>query len=904
MDEFGDIDSGASLDSFDGASGFDDCSVDTIPDMPDDSYEFAEVEEPVEDFEPIEDSFDGEEFPDMPEDDYELEDLGATSEGLESVEEPTDLTLEFPDMSEGDVEPIEEPEEIVNENEELSEGASEDIDELASDDVADFSAEVEDSHEDASAAGEIPYEENLAEEEVERAEPASESVFGESDPELFDEQIEDSVEQDEVYEQESNLDEPIQEESLDAQEIEGQDAEPAIAEGLDTESADENTSDAVGELSEADELSAEGEIPAEDGKVAAEGGYSSLSEYMNAHNYGADDFSEYSKDPEWQRLHELEYPGECGFSSVSEYMNAHNYGIDDYSEYSKDPEWQRLHELEYPEEHSGELSDLSSVDEESDQLEFDEAEQTGTISQNSPEISPEIGGVSPETVSEYAPSIPVDTEAWDSLSDVPFAGDPESMVDADAQPETTWDDLSDVPFTGDAESVADATEQPETTWGDLDEAPFAGNVESVADMGEQPETAWDDLGEVPFAGDTESAAETGEFGYEASEVSDEIGGTGPLTPSQALENMDAYMAEHGYGASDYLEYSQDSEWQSLNNDLIAADTGIEPMSADGGMEQASLESMFPGRVYNEFEQSVLEQNPEFYETGKFYEQGVNEFGYQGTCGPTSQANALNQLMETNAYTENDILALAKDNGLCDVVEGCPEASGGTTPEQFMDLYEKVSEQSGGAFHAECFDFDDALSAEEVANKLDQGAVVNVAVDSKTLWGERSEGFDPLNVWQIAEASDHWITVSGVQRDASGGISGFDIIDSGGGESYVSLDKYNDMCFGTNEHLVTDPTCIVVEKTTTAETVSGNTDFSDMGTKNSKSEAWDNLSTLREFHDVLTSENVTYAEAQSISDAIEANPAYIIEETDGSGSDEHPQSDPQLALDYGSTTRKR
>ena len=61
------------------------------------------------------------------------------------------------------------------------------------------------------------------------------------------------------------------------------------------------------------------------------------------------------------------------------------------------------------------------------------------------------------------------------------------------------------------------------------------------------------------------------------------------------------------------------------------------------------------------------------------------------------------------------------------------------------------------------------------------------------------------------ATDHWITVTGVQRSEDGTIQGFDIIDSGGGESYVDADKYQAMCYGTDNLELTDPTCIVVSK---------------------------------------------------------------------------------------------
>ena len=231
------------------------------------------------------------------------------------------------------------------------------------------------------------------------------------------------------------------------------------------------------------------------------------------------------------------------------------------------------------------------------------------------------------------------------------------------------------------------------------------------------------------------------------------------------------------------------------------------------MEQASDSTeAFPGRVYNAFEQDVMSENPEFYATGRFYQQGINEYGYEGTCGPTSQANALNELFDTNVFTENNILTTAVENSLCETSSENPEDCGGTNTDQFMNLYEKVSEQTGGAFSTELYEHENALDANQVADRLDQGDVVNVAVDSSVLWDQPRDTFDPLGVPQENEGySDHWITISGVQRDASGGIVGFDIIDSGGGESSVSLDKYNEMCFGSEEYKVLDPTCIVVSK---------------------------------------------------------------------------------------------
>ena len=243
-------------------------------------------------------------------------------------------------------------------------------------------------------------------------------------------------------------------------------------------------------------------------------------------------------------------------------------------------------------------------------------------------------------------------------------------------------------------------------------------------------------------------------------------------------------------------------------------TGSEDISSDiTSDEQLDVASDLPvmtPREYDDFEQSVLEGKPDFYESGSFYEQGINEFGYQGTCGPTSQANALNELFDTNEFTENKVLNVAVDNNLCSM-DSSPENCGGTTTEQFMELYDKMNEQLDGKINTELYEFNNALDVEDVASKLDEGCVLNVAVDADALWDQPREYVNSMGIPCDDFYSDHWITVTGVQRDELGNIQGFDIFDSGGGVNYVDADKYHEMCFGTDEHRVIDPTAIVVSK---------------------------------------------------------------------------------------------
>ena len=288
---------------------------------------------------------------------------------------------------------------------------------------------------------------------------------------------------------------------------------------------------------------------------------------------------------------------------------------------------------------------------------------------------------------------------------------------------------------------------------------------------------------------------------EATEV-DEV-----VDSHEALSSMSEYMNEHNYGLDDYETYSQDPEWQALNRDLQIAN-GIE--TQDEGVQEILNEIENPMREFDYFERSVIDSNPDFYDTGSFYQQGINEFGFQGTCGPTSQANAINELLGTNELTENKVLSVAIDNNLCQT-HGDLDSCGGTSTDQFMELYNKMNEQLGDKFDTELFEYGDVLDANQVADRLENGDVVNVAVDACALWDMPRDYVNDLGVRQDDFYSDHWITVTGVQRLEDGTINGFDIIDSGGGENYVSLDKYNDMCFGTKEHRVIDPTCIVLSK---------------------------------------------------------------------------------------------
>lgn len=438
-----------------------------------------------------------------------------------------------------------------------------------------------------------------------------------------------------------------------------------------------------------------------------------------------------------------------------------------------------------------ETEEIPESSDDFEELPFDETDSESTEFTESDEI-PESADAFDETV----PETDEVTEPTDSIEELPFdeaetapevAETPDVPEESEYLPSEEMTETEVVEPTEDNSGVEtyDFETAPETlddqnpeTVGEFapSENPYSESWEQFSEEvneGDSQQADWDSLQEVPFAGEEATEGVVEDNPYESVEPSYE--------DSTNIESPEAVT--------------------DVPEDV--------PESVEETAEVSEVEEPAE-RVYNDFEQSVMENNPEFYESGEFLEQGVNKHGFEGTCGETTQANTLNKLLGTNEFTEDKVLDVALDNNLC-FSEGDPESCGGTTTEQFMDLYDKMNEQLDGAISTELYEYDDALDVEEVAKQLEDGNVVNVAVDSNALWGY-TDYVDEMGVPVDDVVSDHWITVTGVERNDLGEIEGFNILDSGGGENYVSAEKYHDICFGTDEHKVLDPTTIVVSKT--------------------------------------------------------------------------------------------
>lgn len=190
-----------------------------------------------------------------------------------------------------------------------------------------------------------------------------------------------------------------------------------------------------------------------------------------------------------------------------------------------------------------------------------------------------------------------------------------------------------------------------------------------------------------------------------------------------------------------------------------------------------------------------------------YQQGQNQYGYLGTCGPTSIANSLNRVTGTKEFTENRVLGCAIENKLCNTSGDAYEA-GGTRISDIVYIIDKVKPPESN-IHTEVYSQNKILSTENLANRLkDPETVAIVGVDSAVLWDEQGNVTNS-GLFQTSNCSDHWITVDSPVYDDAGKLSGFNIIDSGGGVDFVDSDKFESIYIGDQNHIIEDPTVILV-----------------------------------------------------------------------------------------------
>ena len=292
-------------------ASYDDSDYDEVPeDIDDINYEddsSEEIEEISEDTEDIDDEGDvySDDTEGISEDIYDSD--FQEDDSVDNVEEfPEDVEdTEFND------EPVEDTEEITEDIEDDSSEEAEETDELE-----DIPEDIEDSDDEA---GDDSSEEVVEDTADEAADDSTEEVAEDTADEAADDSTEEVVEDtaDQAFDDSS---EKVVEDTADEA---ADDSTEEVVEDTADEAADDSTEE-VAEDTADEAINDTAETNSKDITKAESLSYDTtedtpqdvqektpqqkLSEYMNSHNYGMDDYDTYSQDPEWQKLHSAVFP--------------------------------------------------------------------------------------------------------------------------------------------------------------------------------------------------------------------------------------------------------------------------------------------------------------------------------------------------------------------------------------------------------------------------------------------------------------------------------------------------------------------------------------------------------------------------------------------------------------------
>lgn len=387
-------------------------------------------------------------------------------------------------------------------------------------------------------------------------------------------------------------------------------------------------------------------------------------------------------------------------------------------------------------------------------------------------------------------------------------------------------DYSDIDMVGgDAGAEVSEAESEDTDFGDGDGVNEFDDIYNEMDSGYEP---------LEYFGESEATGVSGSDGHKSgetteSDVDDELADFDDSATSDGLENVWADTREDGTrNQSDMTtEECVEDALADFDDDMDITydDTQGEPAAEEdcsgpednGDAANGNNDGTARGNVngMQEIDRSAIDEHDEGTDAEKTaifenvsYHQGQNEIGALGTCGPTSIANSLNRVTGTADYTENAVLHNAMDNNLCHKSDN-PYFCGGTTTKDVVSIIDNVKSPESN-IHTEVYEYEKALSTDDLASRLDDsGTVAMIGVDSATLWDQRGD-VASSGLFQHTDApSDHWITVDSPIRDEAGNVIGFHVIDSGGGVSEVSREKFESMYMGDESHSVSDPTAVLI-----------------------------------------------------------------------------------------------
>ncbi|MBO6111856.1 MAG: hypothetical protein J6P45_02245 [Lachnospiraceae bacterium] len=159
---------------------------------------------------------------------------------------------------------------------------------------------------------------------------------------------------------------------------------------------------------------------------------------------------------------------------------------------------------------------------------------------------------------------------------------------------------------------------------------------------------------------------------------------------------------------------------------------------------------------------------------KMSDYKYNGSALHGACTPMTMINCLNKFNNDGDCTLTETLDIASRLGLW-------TASGGMSAEGIFITTAALNELHNTGNSVALFAPKDC---DELGEIIDRGLTAGVCVDSNMLWKGTGDGY-----------ADHMIAVLKTDRDKTGLLKGFEIIDSGMGMTYISADLYDECALG-------------------------------------------------------------------------------------------------------------
>ncbi len=316
-------------------------------------------------------------------------------------------------------------------------------------------------------------------------------------------------------------------------------------------------------------------------------------------------------------------------------------------------------------------------------------------------------------------------------------GDIESLDEVDSSDMETegTDDIESLMDTTD-EEVSDTLEEPENIGSDvaieedaasdLMDGTDDSNIETLEvedingdEVGENVEASIEQISEDLDGTETEMVAENLDDSIietADAETTDLPSNETSDIEGSAYDRLSEYYSSHNYGQGDYSEYSQDPEWQELNNAYLQ-EIGQEPIEYGNDTDASAydrLSEYYSSHNYGQGDYSEYSQDPEWQELNNAYLQeiGKEPIDYSGGDWTDSHVDDMRDELvalgipedspELDAIIENEQAGIDEirspsdaNDSTEDVLDGVEEVIDGaqaeTTDEQVEQINNEVQE---------------------------------------------------------------------------------------------------------------------------------------------------------------------------------------------------------------------